>query len=52
MSGHTIRTNGTTISPEEQEKRLGRVYALLIDLARREEAAAEVKPADAPPTAN
>jgi len=47
MSGYAIPTSATTITPEERQKRLGRVYAWLIDLGRQESAMAEVVPPDA-----
>jgi hypothetical protein len=48
MSGYAIPTSATKITPEERQKRLGRVYAWLIDLGREERAVPEVDPHDAP----
>jgi hypothetical protein len=48
MSGYAIPTSATKITPEERQKRLGRVYAWLIDLGQQDGAVAEADPRDVP----
>jgi hypothetical protein len=49
-SGHAISTSAATITSEERQKRLGRVYAWLIDLGWQDRVVAEVDSPDAPET--
>jgi hypothetical protein len=44
----TLMITATVIDPAERQRRLWKVYALLLDLAEQEEAASPDKPSDQP----
>ena len=47
MNEHRIVDKEAVIDPDRRQRRLGQVYVLLIDLARKKRAAAQAKPANA-----